>query len=135
MTKSGDRKGCEGGEGGKGERSSTRGGGGCKWWEARGAEKENGQGGCESGRDLTVQVDETVEIHCLIESVLEIAFGTSTYASHAPEQAFALSLYLPDQVSLPMGLSAVDSPISRRLPMGIFDSTWCIGAGRGCAWL
>ena len=120
MTKSGDRKGCEGGEG---ERSSTRDGGGCKLWEARGGEKENGQGGRKSGRDLAVQVDKTVEIHCLIELVLEIAFGTFTHGSHAPKRGFGLSLYLPDQVSLPGGLGAVDSPIARRLPMGIFKST------------
>jgi hypothetical protein len=55
MTKTGDRKGCEGGEGGEGERSSTRGRGGCKLWEARGGEKENGQGGRKPGRDLAVQ--------------------------------------------------------------------------------
>ena len=82
-------------------------------------------------RSLTVQVDKTVEIHCLIESVLEIAFGTFTHGSHAPKRGFGLSLYLPDQVSLPWGLGAVESPIARRLPMGIFDSAWCIGAGRG----
>jgi hypothetical protein len=112
MMKSGDRKGCEGGEGGEGERSSTRGRGGCKWWETRGGEKGNGQGGRKSGRDLAVQVDKTVEIHCLIESVLEIAFCTFTHGSHAPKWGFGLSLYLPDQVSLPGGWTwwTVQSP-------------------------